>query len=55
MTKSLLYKVGDSMLPRKASKQVTVGARTVNQHRWVGRVSQGVEITLVKELGKIAP
>ena len=45
----------DSMLPRKFSKRAEIVARTVNQLRWVGRIFQGVEITLVKELGKIAP
>ncbi len=48
-------KLGDSMLPRKASKRVFFGARTGNRHRWVGRAFQGVEKTLAKELGNIAP
>ena len=48
-------KLNNSMLPRKASKQAVFGARTVNRHRWVGREFQGVEKTLVKELGNLIP
>ncbi len=49
------HKLSVSLLPRKASKRVVLIARTVNRHRWVGRVFQGVGLTLVKELGKMAP
>ena len=44
-----------SRLPRKVPHPSPFGARTENRHRLAGRVYQGVERTLVKELGNIVP
>ena len=45
----------DARLPGKASKRWVTVDRTVNRHRWTGRVYRGDERTQVKELGKMTP
>ena len=43
------------MLPRKASKLQVIRDRTENRLRWAAENAKVIEITLVKELGKITP
>ncbi len=47
-------RIAVSTLTRKTSSK-QISDRTVNRHRWVSRVYSGVEITFIKELGKITP
>ena len=39
---SFEWEVVDTMLPGKTSKLQVVRNRTLNRHRWLGRVDQGV-------------
>ena len=52
---SVTREVVEALLPGKVPKREVSVNRTANRHGWTRRVDEGVEITWVKELGKLAP
>ncbi len=47
--------VAEAILPRKASMRCLRGDRTKTDTGWLGEDPKALELTLLKELGKMAP